>query len=152
MPSLWSNSLKTETTQTELTQQPQPPRGAGSFHALSCPRCSFGTWGTSRDGQLHGVQRHPNTLPAHLLGFTPVGSILVPFAVTERAAIWCRGWRQLGTSPGRGCAFGRRNEPAPFPQTPFWQLRKALCIAQRSAAVYSKPSQQCPLAGLHSPI
>lgn len=44
----------------------------------------------------------------------------------HRAAIWCRGLRQLGASPGRwGCAFSRGSEPAQFPQTPFRHLTKA---------------------------
>lgn len=109
---------------------------------LTKSRCSSGTqehppafW----DGHQHGTRRCPDsrasaaTLPArHTAVFTPAGSVFLPFADTESAAIWCRGLRQLGASPGRrGCAFSRESEPAQFPPTPFWHLReegRAICM------------------------
>lgn len=51
-------------------------------------------------------------LPPSLLGGLSFqrqpGSLFLPLADTDRAAIWCGGLRQLGASAGRrGCAFGR---------------------------------------------
>lgn len=145
MPSPRSDSLKAETTQPKL---PQEPSGTRRSRVGVCPELSE-TWGPGGPAGMGSSRECRDTpTPALLTSwvFTAVGSVLVPFAVTERAAIWCRGWLQLGASPRRGCAFGRGSEPAPFPQTPFRQLRKAVYVHKDLLLfIPSPPSSACQL-------
>lgn len=101
MPSPWSDSLKTETTQTELTQQPQPPRGAGSLRALSCPRhgACQGPGGPAGTGSSMGCRD------------TPTPSLLTCRVSHQLGAFWCLllSQRELPS----GAEAGGSSEPPP---------------------------------------
>lgn len=123
-PALGQTALKTETTQPKLLQQPS---GTRRSQVTVCPelcelRCRSETWG--RDGQLHGMQRHPDTHPAsHQLG-----------------AFWCHLLSQRESCqlvqrleaarnlPQEGLCLRQGKRTGSAPQTPSRQLRKAICM------------------------
>lgn len=125
VPSPWSDSLKTETTQPELTQQPVAHGGTGM---------QLGDLGTSRDGQLHGM--HPDTHPAHVQVSHQLG------------AFWCLllSQRELPSGaeaggaqslPQEGLCLRQGKGTGTVPPKSLSAAQQSCLHAQRPAAVYS---------------